>query len=76
MSDSKIIAYNWFTSALGTIGVVIIRSGGLGEYKAYMSTVIGTNEERDLQFIADYGAKIDLEAAEILCNFTLPKTKN
>jgi hypothetical protein len=57
--------HRWFTSAAGTVGIVVIDDKWDG-IKYYISAVDGNNETADIKYIAEYGAVFPKPAGDIL----------
>lgn len=61
----NVIDVRWLSSLHGSYGVVAVKTE-TKQWKAYLATIQGYNEEYDKQEIAKWGAKLDKAAA---CGF-------
>lgn len=59
---SEIVAHAWL-SGRETIGVVIVFDDIMQQYKGYIASVTGANEEADLQWVKERGTHIKLQPA-------------
>jgi hypothetical protein len=55
----------WFTHLNTTIGIIILENS-MKELRSYIGIANSTSEYVDIKFIAEYGSKFSLEAAQIL----------
>ena len=55
MEKREILQKVWFTSMLGTVGVVLIKN--YDGHKAYIAPVDGKDEDEDARKIARFGAR-------------------
>lgn len=60
----ELVGHRWFTSRT-TVGIVLCKNE-IGEYKSYIGSGQGHDEEHDLKQIMLYGAKFPLDEAKSL----------
>lgn len=58
--EQDILDVVWFTSRGGCVGIVKVLVGG--ELHFYISPVAGINEEADMRYIAEWGARFPTPA--------------
>lgn len=61
--DITVINSTWFTSADGTVGIVLIEVEPGKELKAYIGQVPGHNEKTDIKRLVDFGCTFPLRVA-------------
>ena len=66
----KILDKMWFTSGIGTIGLVLVEND-IGEKRVYICPVGGCDEESDAEYVANWGCRVPVD---IVINF-LSKVK-
>lgn len=56
------IDFTWFNNTRGSIGVVLAKN----EYgqKAYISSIVGINEEQDIKLVKEWGSSLSLQQAK------------
>lgn len=62
---SKPIGYVWY-SARSTVGIVLGYNQTEKELRAWIASILGLNEQDDIQFIMDHGAKFPVIEAQRL----------
>lgn len=60
-AGKEIIKWLWF-SGQETVGVILYRNG-MGKYRVVMGPAHFNRQEADVQYIADYGAKLTYKQA-------------
>ncbi len=59
----KVIDVTWITSPHGTVGIVVTEND-LGERRLRASSVEGENEDRDAQYVAEWGGAVSINDLE------------
>lgn len=62
----KIIDKLWFTSTLGTMGIIVGEDEVTGERKAYVGIGYGVSEDHDLGMVKSWGTRLHLATLEHL----------
>ena len=62
---SKHVGHAWFTGR-SQIAVVLCVDAVTKKQKAYIHTVVGMDEEDDIQHVMEYGMKFPVEAAALV----------
>lgn len=59
----KLLGYCWFGGKT-CVGIVLIETKYTNEVKAYIATVAGIDEKRDIDYIIDWGTHFPVEEAK------------